>query len=187
MPQPTAAALAASPPQGPSAFSPPPHGPVWRAGKTLVVLQGTGFPPRCVKCNGPALVPLKDRKVHWHHPALYLLVPVGLLIYAIVALIVRKEASVNPGLCAEHRTRRRLWIAAGWLGPILGGYVMAAGWSGAPGAWIGALLGLAAVVLGIMRSQIVVPARIDDGYVRLNGCGEPFLADLPAFPEYGRR
>lgn len=166
--------------QAPSAW-------VWRSGKTLVTLHGVRFPSRCVKCNGPAVEPVKARKVYWHHPAYYFLIFGGVLIYAIVALIARKQATVTPGLCVQHRQRRRAWIAVGWLGPAVGVYFMAASWSGGAGVATGALLGLGSAVLGVLMSQIVAPTRIDERYVHLNGCGEAFLAGLPRFPDQGRR
>jgi hypothetical protein len=35
-------------------------------------------------------------------------------------------------------------------------------------------------------SRVVYAKRIDDRYVLLKGCGEPFLAELPEFRPSGR-
>lgn len=40
---------------------------------------------------------------------------------------------------------------------------------------------LGCVIAGIIMSRIVYANRIDDRYVRLKGCGEAFLAELPEF------
>lgn len=157
----------------------------WRAGKTLVILQGTQFPCRCVKCNEPAEAPIAPRTVYWHPPAWYLLILAGVLIYAVVALVIRKKATVLPGLCARHRRRRWGWIAAGWLGPVAGIAIMAAGGGAAVAA--GVLVALVSVVLAMSQAQVVTARRIDDWYVHLDGCGEPFLAGLPPLPAQARR
>jgi len=167
--------------QPPFGYTPPqPMSHVWRQGSTLVVQAGTRFPPRCVKCNAPAVHPQPDRKLYWHSPWLYMLILAGILVYAVVALVVRKTATVAPGLCAEHRAARRRWIAVAWAGPVLGIAVAFTG--NAAAVSIGLMGGLLALVLGMSRAQIVVPARIEDGWVHLKGCGESFLAGLPAWP-----
>lgn len=55
------------------------------------------------------------RSLSWHHPALFLVVLAGLLVYVIVALIVRQTAKIEVGICDTHRRRRLVAIAAGWL------------------------------------------------------------------------
>ena len=160
-------------------------GGVWRSGGALVTRPGSSLPPRCVKCNAPSMEPAKDRRVYWHHPALYLLIIFpGLLIYAIVALIVRKSALVNPALCAEHRQKRNLGLAIGWVGSLLGLVLMVAG----PAAYdscglgvAGLLLFLGAIIAAMFMARIVYPERIDKDFVRLKGCGDAFLGSLPEF------
>lgn len=39
-----------------------------RDGKVLVLEYDAAPPPRCVKCNAPALEPIKPRRLYWHHP-----------------------------------------------------------------------------------------------------------------------
>jgi len=146
----------------------------WRDGKLVVMPPGGTLPPRCVKCNAPALQPMKPRKVYWHHPAWYLLVFVYMIIYIIVALIVRRRAEVTYGVCAKHRTRRRIFIAVGWIGVPL--FALLIG--------VNPILGitgvLAALLAGIIGSRLVYPRRITKDEVRLAGCGEAFLASLDA-------
>ena len=160
---------------------------VWREGDVLIKLIGAEMPHRCVKCNGPADQPTRARKVYWHPPALYALVIVNVILYAIVATLVRKRAFVSAGLCTEHKKRRRNALLLAWTGS-LGGIVltffgMASSW-GAWGAALGLLVILGSVVGGLIFTRIVYAKRIDKSYVRLKGCGMAFLTSLPAFPGY---
>src|SRR5690242_5147889 len=59
---------------------------IWRNNAVLVMTKQALLPNRCVKCNAPAEEQLK-RKLTWHHPALYLLVFISILVYAIVAMV----------------------------------------------------------------------------------------------------
>src|SRR5436309_2493776 len=72
---------------------------IWRSGPLLVMSQGARLPDRCVKCNAPANGQRLTRKLYWHSPYLYLLILLNLLIYALVAIFVRKKARVEIGLC----------------------------------------------------------------------------------------
>jgi len=114
-----------------------------------------------------------------------LLLLFNLIIFAIVAAVVRKKALVAPGLCAEHKKRRRNAITVGWVG-ALGGlvaiFVGAASPLGGFGALIGLVIVIGSIIVGMMYGRIVYAARIDADHVRLKGCGEPFLQSLPNFP-----
>lgn len=165
-------------------------GGIWRDEKRgVIVAHGTAFPHRCVKCNQPSLEPHKMRKVYWHHPALYLLFLFNVFIYLLVALIVRKKAQIDPGLCEEHSNRRRLWIAIGWIGALGGPIVMAIA-GGALGVdpvtsiGVAFLCFLGFAVAGVVKSRILHPRKIDERYARLKGADERFLASLPNFLTY---
>src|SRR5438105_154087 len=96
-----------------------PAGPqaAWREGVTLIVTTQASLPPRCVKCNADVVDGWRWRKsLYWHHPALALMIIFpGLLIYAIVALIVRKKAVVEASLCPVHRANRNTKVATAWI------------------------------------------------------------------------
>ena len=143
-----------------------------REGKEAVLPPGGTLPPRCVKCNEAALQPMKPRKLYWHHPGWFLLVFVNVLIYIIVALIVRRRAEVTYGVCAKHRLRRRVFIAVGWIGFVLSLMVIVVN----PLAGLGGVL--VAALAGIIGSRLAYPSRITKEEVRLRGCGEAFLASL---------
>ena len=76
-----------------------------RIGKVVVVPAGHDLPERCITCNAPATT-FKTKKVVWHHPALFLAILLNILIYIILALLVRKSQKVTAGLCEQHQRRR---------------------------------------------------------------------------------
>jgi hypothetical protein len=160
----------------------------WRDRGLLVLARDSSPPARCVKCNEPALEPTKNRSVYWHHPAVYLLILFNIIVYVVVALIVRKTAVVPAGLCAQHKRRRVLAITFGWLGALAGFFAIVAGVSDSNAAGAGALIGvgilaiLLSAFLGLVFARVVYAKRIDERYLRLRGCGEPFLDSLPEFP-----
>ena len=156
-----------------SAENVPAAGGLWRDDNRLIVAHGATFPHRCVKCNEPSEPPNKVHKVYWHHPAIYILVFGYVILYIIVALIARRSAEINPGLCEEHQERRRLWIAIGWFGSIGGAIAMA--------AVLAIIVCFTFAILGIVKSRVLYPRRIDDRYARLMGADERFLASLPQF------
>jgi hypothetical protein len=148
------------------------HGEYWRDGKNVMCRPGSTLPPRCVKCNEPALQPMKARKLYWHHSAWYLFVFVNIVIYVIVAMIVRRKAVVTYGICAKHRNRRWLFIAIGWGGVALGVLLILAN------AALALILMLVAMLTGLFGSRLAYPARITKEEVRLGGCGEAFLDSI---------
>jgi hypothetical protein len=158
---------------------------VWRDDNVLITLVDSAMPHRCIKCNEPADEPTKKRRVYWHHSALYLLL-ISPLIYAIVALVVRKKASVSAGLCTVHKNRRRNALIFGWTGTIVGLVLMGHGLgSGSSGGGAEALVGiltiLAAIIVSMIFARVVYAKKIDKTYVRLKGCGVAFLDSLPQF------
>jgi len=141
----------------------------------------SSLPSRCIKCNEPAVAPARRVRLAWHPPAWYLLILLAVLVYALVALLVRKKAVVHLGLCERHQ-RRVLWgRGVGWGGFAV--LVAMVAWSMAghtpAAAGIALLLLLPWALATIWINRLVLPARIDDRYVRLKGCGPAFLRSLP--------
>ena len=184
----SAGVAASSPPAGivledGYVLPPPPSGGVWRDQSSLVMTRDAVLPDRCVKCNAAANGFRLKRKLAWHHPAIYLLAFLAVLIYALVAGIVSKRAIIYVGLCADHVRLRRFKLAVGWL-------LLATGFIGAIVAFsynsgIGGLLGFAvfmfAVVWLIVVTRVVKPKRIDDQLIWITGMNSDFLAQLPAW------
>lgn len=97
-----------------AAAMPAPEPQVRREDNVFVVpVAGSTLPAFCVKCGQPATSWIK-KTYYWHNPLLFLLIILGLLIYAIVAMIVRKKAVLAVPLCAGHNSarKRNLWIGA---------------------------------------------------------------------------
>ena len=159
---------------------------LWRQGNVLVMHKNAPLPDICLKSNQQATRRLR-RSLQWHHPALALLILVGVLVYVIVALILTKRATIQMPLSEEWYARRktRLLIAWSWglsslaaivLG-IIGVIQTERGEFGLM-AVIGFVTGLAALIYGQYACSLVRPKRITDDYVWLIGVHPDFLNRL---------
>jgi hypothetical protein len=166
----------------------PVAGTAWRDGKLLVTLLEAELPHRCVKCNEPCDPPKKPRTIYWHHPGIYLLILVALLIYLIVALVARRTARISVGLCERHRNKRRLVIGSAWSGVIAGFLIMVWGFNDGPAlaALFGFLLWLGSMFYGVLASRIIWAKRIDKQNAFVKGCGPEFLDTLPNWNAFHR-
>lgn len=164
-------------------------GGVWRTGDLLVMQRGASLPNRCLLCNRPTAVHW-SKKLYWHHPGLYFLILLNLLIYALVALAVRKKADMVLPLCSEHAESRKkastvsIWLMLGGFLVMIAGVLLIEG-DGTVFALM-ALLGFAALLVGAIvssvKANIIVAKKIDDYYVWLKKVGDPYLATLPPAP-----
>lgn len=155
---------------------------VWRSGPKLVFRSGAALPGKCIKCGQPSTT-RQQRTLYWHAPWIYILVLVSLLIYVVLALVLRKKAEVAIPLCEEHRKARSNGLLTTWL--LIFGLIgsIAAGVSMEQPLFF--LLGLgcfiAAIVVGV-RSRLLVPTLIDDnGIAQAKGCCDEFLRSLPNY------
>jgi hypothetical protein len=158
---------------------------VWRDERVLVFNKAATLPERCVRCNEPSEGSGYKSTFYWHEPALYLLILCGLLVYFIVALIVRKKAEVFVGLCPRHAAQRQRGRIGGGLLLVLGlvflpvAAVVESG--GAFFGWTGLVMIVVAIVLSAVGSVGIRPQRIDDQVVRLKGVNRDYLARLPSW------
>lgn len=163
-------------------FPPPTHGManIWRNRSLLVMTKEALLPGRCVKCNAYTDERLK-RKLTWHHPALYLLIFISILIYVIVAMVVRKTATVNVGFCPEHLAARKKNIAITWALALLSiaSFVMGGVLEDVTFIFASLPLLLATAIYGIVTLRVVVPTKIDDHYVWLKGVNADYLQEFP--------
>ena len=162
---------------------------VWRDGNKLVTTVQASLPRHCVKCGAPADGAYGPRTFYWYHPAIFLLLLVNLLVFAIVALIIRKKATLEVGLCAAHRSRRAKAITAAWVLVLLGLATMIGG--GVAGAeysvdWLipvailaGLAMWIAAAVVGTVWGAYLTPTKIDKQYGYFKGAGLDFLNLFP--------
>lgn len=160
---------------------------VWRSGRELVTPRDVTFPQRCMKCNEPAEgAPLK-RSLYWHSPWLYIALLANILIYVILASMLRKTGVAFVSLCPAHRAARRKLIALSWIAGLGGLFLIGEGLTinSDQGIWIflgGIVVSLAAVFFGMSRARLILPKKIDENRMFLKGCGEPFLASFPEWP-----
>ena len=156
-------------------------GGIWRDGNRLVMVKTATLPDRCVRCNAPANGRRLKRTLYWHHPLIFVLVLVSLLIYIIVALIVRKKAFVEIGMCDLHYRRRMRSILTWWLitlgcvALMILGITLDLGWA----ALLVIVIFLGNLLFAVAITRPVAPARIDDNYVWLTKIGPDFLATFP--------
>jgi len=162
---------------------------LFRKGNLLVMHKRAMLPDRCVKSNQPAEGRRLTRKLYWHHPAIYFAILVHVFIYVILAVVLRKKATIAIGLSEEWFRKRRRAILIGWT-LVLGG--IAAAVAGCVtveqhpvaglGILLGALVGLGGAIYGLVAARMVAAKRISDEYVWLKGVHREFLASLPAWP-----
>jgi hypothetical protein len=168
----------------------------WREGPILIVPAQASLPARCVKCNAIVGDERGSRrltqKLAWHHPAIFLLILPGVLIYAIVALCLQKKAAVELSLCPIHNAKRTRWLIFTWvtvligLGTIVGGCAGGVGYAHNNDMWPawrmlgGLLIAIIGGIVGIVGSRVLTPKRIDDRYAWLKGADPDFLSNFPA-------
>jgi hypothetical protein len=161
---------------------------LWRKGRVLVMRKGVQLPARCVKSNVPAERRLK-RSLYWHHPTIYLSILISILIYVILALILRKSATIYIGLSDEWFAKRHRAMLVGWLlflasiAMLVAGIGMQDQSDAFP--WLIAaspLVFLFGAIYGLLGARMVTAVRISDEYVWLKGVHPDFLADLPEWP-----
>jgi hypothetical protein len=131
--------------------------------------------------------------MYWHNPWIYLTIFAGILVYAIVALIVRQSADIKIGLSRERIIRRRWFIFAAWMGSLLGivlciggGVTSSNGAAGDPTVatlWLSGLaVFLGSLIAGVVLTRIVTPAKITSRFAWIKGVHPDYLAALPVFP-----
>lgn len=153
---------------------------VWRDGNIVVMERTARLPDVCVKTGGVATQRLA-RKLHWHHPAVYIALMFNVLIYIIIALIVRKTVAVDIPVSDESADKRKKWMYIGW-GCGLGGiamFILGLIFDVPALAGIGPLTMLFGLIGGLIGARLLWPSKIDEHFVYLRGAKEPFLSRLP--------
>jgi hypothetical protein len=163
---------------------------VWRQGDRIVATREIDLGDACVKCGAACDGWRWNKTLYWHEPWIYVLIIPGILIYAICALVLRKNARVAAGLCPAHRKRRYVGIFLTWILSLAGiagffGGMIVAGESKTPEWGVALVLGglvmiIAAVIVGNVMARVLVPKKIDEHYAWFGGAHETFLRTLPA-------
>jgi hypothetical protein len=178
-------------------YFPPPKpeysGGVFRMyGNKLVMHRQAILPPRCIKTGEPAETAVR-KTLYWHHPAVFLLVIPGILIYAIVALILRKSMTFAFPLTYRARRKLRMRLAIGVVSLLLAftslfvGIALSDSNRGGDGSFAaaGVFLFLGLLVTSIVfffLARVVTPTRITDHYTVVKGVSPAYLAGLPDWP-----
>ena len=171
------------------------QGQVWRSGKLLVFTRNAPLPQRCIKCNTTHEVTMRERKLYYYPPWILLFIFCNLIVLLIVAIVFRKNATTQLGVCGDCWRRRRNGILLSWLLLLVGvGSFFALGiladTTGPDGFdrfGVPMLIGavgclLASAIVGLVRGQLLVVRKIDDVQVRLSRINQAYLALLPAGP-----
>lgn len=156
------------------------HG-TYQSGKLLVISRDSAqLPDLCIKTGAPTGARMK-RKVYWHPPWVYIFLVCNLLIFAIVALIVRKTASLEFALSEEARAERRkhTFIGLGILAAGIGTFFLIEiePWF----AMVGGLLFVGGLIYIIIKTRLVWPTKMNKEWAWLNGVHPSVLAQLPRF------
>lgn len=153
----------------------------WREDKLVVMRLGGSLPCRCIKCNAAADTNAKMHTVYWHSPWLYLTILLNILIYVIVAMLLRKRAKINPALCQHHRRRRLLGQFGAVLAMAVGIFLLIHGATEHQDVALilGILFILLAIIVAMAVSRLLTPTFIDEQVVKLRGAKEAFLESLP--------
>jgi hypothetical protein len=158
---------------------------VFRDGNLLVVADGSELPAACVKCGQPAHAQPFRRTFYWHQPAIYLTIFAGVLVYVIVALCVRKSATIRFSMCDGHRASRRNGMIAGAVLALFGVFLFFAYGMDAFYDFRGGLIpfGILSFIVGLivaaLSSRSLSPQKIENRYIAFTGVSKRFLAQLP--------
>jgi hypothetical protein len=153
-------------------------------GVKLIVPQGAALPTNlCIRCGAPANGKPLKKTFYWHTPWLFLAIFAGLLIYAILALVIRKQITLYLPLCDEHSARRIRMILLGWAMVLAGiATIFLAVWADLD-VWlsifaVSALILIGAIV-GAAGANVISAKYIDARYASFTGPCRAFLDQLP--------
>lgn len=136
-----------------------------------------------MKCGAPANGKPVTKNFSWHHPGFYLLILVGLLVYVVVALVVRKTMKLEVFLCLHHAQRRSTAVMLAWVFPVVGiadAFILPRfNVEGGVVALITVVLVLAGLVIWAVVSNPIRPKFIDQYRGEFSGVCECFLEHLP--------
>ena len=187
--------LPQQPPQPVLAYASPASQPtglaIWRRGNLLLTVRDIHLPPTCIKCNRPEVKRIR-KDVYWHEQWLYLTILAGILVYAILALVLRKKATYSCGLCEEHAQKRRLHVIITWVFVGVGVLALFLGFTGVSGAFgreledtlvwflpLGFLLLVTGALYSVFTLPLLKPKRVDEQYAQYAGCDEAYLRQFP--------
>jgi hypothetical protein len=156
---------------------------VERRGDEFIAYRGAALPPMCFRCGAPA-EPGKVKQFFWHPPAVYLAILGGVLLYVIVAVVIRKRFDTVVPTCEAHIRRRKRLYWTGW-GVLVGAAVivvvamnMKSESAGGIACGVGFVGFMASLVVFAVAGRTLRPTEITDEYGRFAGACPAFLATL---------
>jgi hypothetical protein len=162
---------------------------IWQQGKQLVIDRDTELPDRCIKCNLPAGGYRKRKRLYYYHPIALVFIILLIFIFwpvaLILALILRRSAMIEYGLCPRHR-KQHLAFAFSSIGLLLLSVVSAL-FSIQQGmqAETLLLLSLATFLLALLPAFLhgiyLRSGKIDQSFIRIKGTGKLFRDSFPQF------
>ena len=164
---------------------------IWRDGNILVMHRDAQLPDRCIKSNEPSNGQTLKRKLTWHHPAVFLALLANLIIYAILATVLGKRATIYIGLSPKWFAKRRRRMLVSWIlvfvfvGTLFAPFALEqqVGSDATPlFIMIGVLGTLFAAIYGLISCRLVHPKKITDEHIWLKGASPDYLAALPPWP-----
>ena len=147
--------------------------------KDMAVPRGASLPANCVKCGATAELPWR-KKFYWHPSWVYIFVVLNLLIYVLIAILVRKKMELNVPLCEVHhgeRKRYNILAAVMLLGCVPVGITIGflfAGGEG-PGWAVGTIMFVTGLVFLLRSNNYMSARKIDEQGGVFRGAKEPFL------------
>ena len=149
----------------------------YRDGDLLVIPRfGGRLPRRCCVCNVKAREHVQKQQLYWHPQWVFAMLLIGPLIYIIVSMVVRKNATFDAYLCGPHKRRRSNGIAL-MIGGSLSGILLGVVGQSGGAALAGSLLFLVSIIGGAIMMRTVTAAKMDDHRVWLK-VGQPYLESV---------
>jgi len=153
----------------------------WLEGKDLVIRQSAPvLPATCIKCGRPANHRIRS-KLYWHSPWLYLTILINILVYLIIAVIVRKTITLEVPICDEDRSRRRRFLWLGGASLVVGAVAPIALLNADQGAFavVAILLFVVVAVVFFAKARLLTPRYIDAEIAKVRGPCDSFLQQFP--------
>jgi hypothetical protein len=153
----------------------------WLEGKDLVIRQSApDLPATCIKCGRPANHRIKS-KLYWHSPWAYVAILLNILVYAIIALIVRKVITLEVPICDEHRSQRRRFLWLGGASLVAGAVAPIALLSADQGAFaaVAVLVFVVVAFVFFAKARLLTPRYIDAEVAKVRGPCDSFLQQFP--------
>lgn len=172
----------------PMSLSRPEDGLYFIEGELLVGPTTMNLPDRCARCNQPGEKRF-TRTFAWHHPALFFLILLGILIYAIVAICLQKKGTVHYSLCEMHRRKRSGAIRNAWLAWLavmaiaIGGCVIAGNRVIDEDFIVlfvlfGLFGSIVVLIVGMIKARVLTPKYIDKRMMKISGVNREMMNEL---------